>query len=529
MKLKCEIGLVVISLLVSSIGWSQEISQSEEIRDHVAVLVRGSGAGSDKAASMVAHFLRKAVVEDTEFAAVSLVGVLGNASMERSRLDFKEADDFVSRGQKAYQEFELDQTMGFFKEALTRYERNVGYIDDFTKLSELLMLMGAVHSLRGERKRAALRFVQAYTVDDEVEPDPSVFNPSMREQFRRAIERLNRRPRGSLALTSNPSYGEVYLNGEFVGVTPLVLEGLLEGKQYVQIGRDGFRNWGGAIQIKGRRESAENARLDPTEYFDRFDKLLEGIAPSMSELISFGDTSVPDDDVPEPVEEVGALLNADQVFWAGVRLDGEQVRLSVTQINLNGRSTEDKWVKTASLVFSYDSQQTTYEREIGAFYKKYFSSGVSLSSDSSGQRESAGSNLIRYGDELCLGMACATFKKVVFGVGVGGGLALMGAGSLFWSQATEYNDIYRGNSEETQPSQISDEAQELRNKGEPLAVVGDLFFGLGAAVTVGTVVWTLLYEPAPTPDDVMEGTSGGWGFSIGPYRDGGMLTGQVRF
>jgi len=526
---KCVIGWL-LSLVLSSSAWAQTTTEQPEAGEHAAVLVRGVGAGSDKAATLVAHYLRQVVEEDENYYPVPLVEVLGNASLERALRDFQEADDLISRGRKAYEEFELDATVSHLQEALARYERNAGYVTDFKKLSELLMLLGAVHSLRGEGKVASKRFAEAYSVDGGVEPDPSLFNPQMREQFSKAVERLNRRPRGSLSVTSNPSYGEVYLNGEFIGVTPMVLEGLVEGPQYVRIGRDGFRNWGAVVEIRGRRESAANARLDPTEHFDRFDKLLEGTVASMSELISYDDKETPEDSpIPETIEEVGTLLNADHVFWSDVRLDGEQVRLIVTQVNLNGGTPEEKWVKTASIVFSYDSNPAIYEKEVIAFYKSNFSREAKEIAQGGNGMDVNGERLVRYGDETCLGMACQTFKKVVFGVGVGSGVALMGIGSIFWYQAVEYNDIYRGISDEPQPSQISDEAQELRNKGEPLAVVGDLFFGLGAAVTIGTVVWTLLYEPAPTADDVMEGTSGGWGFSIQPFHDGGLLTGQVRF
>ena len=118
---------------------------------------------------------------------------------------------------------------------------------------------------------------------------------------------------------------------------------------------------------------------------------------------------------------------------------------------------------------------------------------------------------------------------MVLGGGVGFGVLAMGAAGICWYKATQWNDIYHGEGTEPQPSQISSKAQELRDKGEPLAIVGDFVFGFGAAFTVGAVVWALLYEPAPTADDVMEGTSGGWGFSIQPVHDGGLLTGQVKF
>lgn len=104
----------------------------------------------------------------------------------------------------------------------------------------------------------------------------------------------------------------------------------------------------------------------------------------------------------------------------------------------------------------------------------------------------------------------------------------MGVGALFWNAASGNNAQYRGTSG-TQPTQISEAAQELRATGEAQAVLGDICFTLGAVLVTGTAVWNYMFDPAPAADDVVNESSGGWGFMITPTQKGGLLTGRVRF
>jgi tetratricopeptide (TPR) repeat protein len=498
-------------------------------KPQVAVVVRGVGAGADYTAGFVAHELRQSVQGDARYQNVALAEALGHASRKRALRDFQAAVDLVKRGRAAYEEFELEETTRLLGQALAKYERNVAYLSDFKTFADLLMLLGAVYSLQGDEGRALEFFSRAFTVYNAVEPDPSLFNPAMRQQFDKAVSRLTGGARGSLALTSNPGYAEVYLDGNFVGITPVVLEGLLEGRHYVRMKKDGFRGFGKPVEVRVKRETTLSADLKPTKHFDNFDKLADGATKAMSGLVAFGDSSPPTaQPLPEALEELGALLNVDLIFWAEVRLDGEQVRVVTTQVNLNGNSLEDKWVKTASLVFSYDSNPATYEKELGAMYRGAFADRSSLGGGAGGWTSAGAGGLIRFGDEVCFGVACTTLKSVFLAAGVGIGVLGMGAGAFFWDSALQSNDQYRGNAGD-QPSQISARAQDLRNEGETQALLGDLCFGLGAALALGTTVWAALYQPAPSVEDVTDEASGGWGFSFQPSGDGGLLTGRVSF
>ena len=498
-------------------------------KPQAAVVVRGAGAGAGYTAGFVAHYLRQLVAEDARYHSIFPAEALGHASRKRALRDFQAAVDLVERGRAAYEEFELEETTRLLGQALAKYERNAAYLSNFNTFADLLMLLGAVYSLQGDEGRALEFFSRAYTVYNEVEPDPSLFNPAMRQQFDKAVSHLTGRARGSLALTSNPGYAEVYLDGDFVGITPVVLEGLLEGRHYIRMKKDGFRGFGKPVEVRVKRETTLSADLKPTKHFDNFDKLADGAAKAMSALVAFGDSSPPTaEPLPEALEELGALLNVDLIFWAEVRLDGEQVRVVTTQVNLNGNSLEDKWVKTASLVFSYDSNPVTYERELEAMYRGAFADRTSLGGGAGGWTSAGAGGLIRFGDEVCFGVACTTLKSVFLAAGVGIGVLGMGAGAFFWDGALQSNDQYRGNAGD-QPSQISARAQDLRNTGETQALLGDLCFGLGAALALGTTVWAALYQPAPSVEDVTDEASGGWGFSFQPSGDGGLFTGRVSF
>lgn len=69
---------------------------------------------------------------------------------------------------------------------------------------------------------------------------------------------------GTLTIDATPA-GEVFLNRESVGHTPLRLEGLRAGSHLIWIQREGFRRWTRVVPVAADRISRVSATLDPVD------------------------------------------------------------------------------------------------------------------------------------------------------------------------------------------------------------------------------------------------------------------------
>jgi hypothetical protein len=89
----------------------------------------------------------------------------------------------------------------------------------------------------------------------------------------RAVSALSARPgnaadvppasyRGSLEFQSAPRGARVFVNGAFVGLTPLVLANLPVGSRAVRMEADGYRRWSVATQVVANQQRRVSATLD---------------------------------------------------------------------------------------------------------------------------------------------------------------------------------------------------------------------------------------------------------------------------
>jgi PEGA domain len=69
--------------------------------------------------------------------------------------------------------------------------------------------------------------------------------------------------RGGLVLSSSPAGAEVTVNGQVVGVTPVVLKDLLVGSRALVVRRDGYSPWSTSVRIVADQQTTVQAQLTP--------------------------------------------------------------------------------------------------------------------------------------------------------------------------------------------------------------------------------------------------------------------------
>ena len=69
---------------------------------------------------------------------------------------------------------------------------------------------------------------------------------------------------GSMLVDSRPIGASVFLDGESVGVTPLIVQDVIVGSHEVRILGDGYRSWVSTVQVEDGQRSRVAASLEPT-------------------------------------------------------------------------------------------------------------------------------------------------------------------------------------------------------------------------------------------------------------------------
>lgn len=440
--------------------------------ERLVTLVRGSGSGSDRAAGLVGHYARQAFLGDDRYEVVDLVRTLGSPGRDRAERAFNLADNLLEKGREAYLTLELDQALEFLNNAVAKYERHAAYVESFVPYVEALMLLGATRLLRGEDRLGERRFREALTLNPEVDPQPFGFNPDMRAVFERAARRGTTRTVGSLNIASTPNHGQVFVNGALVGITPVDVTELAEGRHFVQVRKDGLRPWGRIVEVKATSVVGVKASLKATTHFDDFDALVDKALAALAT-----------GRVSEAVDQLGVLLNADQVFLADVRVDDDDVVVQAVQYNLNRQIQ----VKKAQRRWAYDAPLEAYAKQVTELHRRYFGRRTL---DRPMDSEASVSEMGRDSPPL---------KQWLVWGGIGGGAVLMGTGALLWVFADEDNAAFRDS------VQVSGAADDLESSGRAKAVTGDILFFVGAAAAITGAALQFFWHP--TADEERSGDS----------------------
>lgn len=488
----------------------------------IVTITRVSGAGSDRAAGFIAHHVREHFRDDPRYTVKSLATALGDASAETARLELQAAVESAERGREAFFNLELDTAVESLNAAVRAYDNNAAYVTDFRPVAETLLLLGATHILRqqesrgrdrrDEEQRGKQRFSQAAILFPEIEPDARIVNPDMRAIFDEAKNEVLGGRRGSLVIETEPTGAELYLDGQFIGVSPETVLDVAQGPHYLRAVKDGRRPFGmKSADIRGTVEITDRAVLPMTKSFDAFDQLCDRIFKGLN------DGKKPRG-VETLLEQLSALTDVDDLFLVEVRIDGEQVRVLAGQFNLSGQLMS----RVRETRFVYDADGGSYAQRIERFLRREFAPP----SESAG-----GADSVQWDEQSidltatprCFGMNCDTFRTNVLLIGGATAIAAAGTGLVFGILADS------DNSEFQDTPQVDPRAEELEDSGKGRALVADVLYGTGAVLALTSLGIYFFYRPSTSAADIVEGRLGS-AFSLVPTRSrGGMLMGTWDF
>lgn len=322
----------------------------------IAVYVHPASGGDARAAAWVeGHWfdLLKQRIRSTE-------KVFGAVPAPKQEALQKAAKAFQA-GQVSYNNLEFGKALRFFRKSVRLYESAVPYLFDLKPLAKAWLLIGTVELVNGKKASARRAYQQAVLFDPKaslkgIEQDKSRF-----QFFARSKAALASKSRGLLEVTSSEP-GALYINGQFLGVTPQKVS-LPPGTHMVVVRKPGVAWWGKMIALSGTSFSV-NADLQARP--GRVSWMAAGVAAAahVGKVASF----------PESVSVFALKAGAQQVLVARVKRVKGGTHLSVSAA-VYDRATKRQVAAGGALV---PWQPTTGQRVVSTRLLEDLLSGKSV-------------------------------------------------------------------------------------------------------------------------------------------------------
>lgn len=316
----------------------------------IAAFAFGRGGAGAAVAVDVQRTLRELVPTTGTYAHVDMLSALhpGNPPPRKDALE--EGRVLLEEGKAAYEQLDLEQAQGKFKEALKKYEFGYGFLSRPAPLLECLMYLGATWVLVGEPEKAQNVFTRAQDLPGRKVLDPNLFPPNIQDIFNQAAERVHSQSRGTVTLVSTPLGAEIFVDEAYRGGSPAKVDGLRAGVHMVRAHKDGYLPWGGKIRVAGGKHKQLRLKLVPARRQKDFSRHFRLMA---AEVIR----KEPGD----ALEKIGKFLRAGRVAVVAATGSAEALELQGYLCDLGGE------VKCASMKAALDSRDAAFAGELKAF------------------------------------------------------------------------------------------------------------------------------------------------------------------
>jgi len=154
------------------------------------------------------------------------------------RLDeaVKEAKD----GMTEFLDMRLEAAALHFSRAVDAYSDGFAYLTYTGPMVDTLMYLGAIEAGLKHYDKAVSAFRSALRLRPEADPGDYSTLPGVLDIFNEANVLARSGATGALLVDSIPSGAETYMDGDFVGITPMDLPEVEAGPHWIVIQKDGF-------------------------------------------------------------------------------------------------------------------------------------------------------------------------------------------------------------------------------------------------------------------------------------------------
>ena len=287
---------LVVGIWLTSLGepaWGQTPS--------AALVVVASDPEAEKPAARIFRAARENMSQARAFTFKDVDDVLGRpAGPAGASL----AEELYQKGREAYDNLELEEAVKLLRQAARDLDARVDEVLDRKTFIDIYIYWGASLVLSGKKKQGEKIFRKLLVLHPDSELDSMVFPPSLSATFSRIAGEVQRSGTGGLRIDSSTPGAEVWVDGTFRGISPVVLERLAEGEHIIRLVRRGYRNWGRKKRVHAGSQEVIRQGLTPLAGFDRLKALGVRIADEAGS-----------DTYPEAAGELMDWLGVERAFF----------------------------------------------------------------------------------------------------------------------------------------------------------------------------------------------------------------------
>ncbi|WP_043712164.1 PEGA domain-containing protein [Corallococcus macrosporus] len=284
----------------------------------VTVVAIALDAAARGEAARLAREAEEAVTRSGRLRLVRLADALDADGLRERQAREAEAAEAMKAGQRAYDELDTEKALKHFDNAVRGYE-GADLSRRFTELSRARVMKAASQVANGENTAAQLEIRTALALNPEARFSPNFFPPeemTFVEQERKAVLTG---AKSALRVSTEPVPAQVFVDGQFRGISPVDVAGLTAADHYVTVVAPGY-----ALTQRREREGEVTLTLAPVA--------------AQTGLQVFSEQAARKPDSPErdaALRELGTLAGVSQVLALLVRGGAGTSPLEVTGLRLD--------------------------------------------------------------------------------------------------------------------------------------------------------------------------------------------------
>lgn len=238
------LSLLLVVLAAPAKGAAAPPASSSSLPNRASLFVVPQETGEASAAKVEVE-LRKALDERS-------VPLTDLESLFPADVSVNKAATLLKEGTDAVDNLDFDAASAKFNEAMEFLGQNPGAADAKDVATIHLHLANIALQSGGKpgQKTALEHVTKAYAIFPGIELDPKYFGPDVKKVADKALVELNKAPKSTLTITTQPLGAEVSLRGAPLGVTPLAETPTVPvGRHLVSVKRPGFKPAGAFVNV----------------------------------------------------------------------------------------------------------------------------------------------------------------------------------------------------------------------------------------------------------------------------------------
>ncbi|MCP3104870.1 PEGA domain-containing protein [Myxococcus sp. K15C18031901] len=284
----------------------------------VTVVAIPLDAASRTEAARLAYWAEQAVARSGRLELVRLSDALDADGQRAREAKAAAGAEAMKEGQKAYDELDTQKALEQFDAAAKDYEAS-DLSRAFGELSRARVMKAASQVANGESTAAQLEIRSILAADPRAQFSPNFFPPDDMAFVEKERKAALGGSTGTLTVTTEPVPAQVYVDGQFRGVSPVSLSGLTAADHYVTVMAPGF-----AVGQQRAREGDTALTLAPVASL----RALQTVGDRVTRKPDAADRDV-------ALRELGALAGVPQVLALLVSGGTGTAPLQVTALRID--------------------------------------------------------------------------------------------------------------------------------------------------------------------------------------------------